>query len=499
MQLRSYQRQAISSLADAIRRGHRRVVLQAPTGSGKTVIGAALLQGALEKGRRALFSAHRLELVDQPYRKLVEAGLPEGKIGLRVGGDRKRRRDDAPLQIVSIDSIKPEDFSDKQLILIDEAHRAACRRYMLALEQAAPGAVVVGLTATPVRLDGKGLATAGFTEIVVVATPSELIEQGHIVDPTVWSVPTELLPVVEGVGITKGDYNLASLSLAVDRPDLYGHFVDHYAQRASGLRAVCFAVNRAHSRNIVDAFRAKGLRAEHVDGASRRKDRRNALDMLRRGELDVVSQCDLWIEGMDAPEVRCAILGRPTASLTIYLQSVGRVMRPYQGQPSIVLDHAGNALRHGLPSEDRVYSLDGVVRHSVRGPAIRRCPSCYLVMSPGKSSCPSCKHVFDDGKEELPTNYSPAQLRRIDPEGYQRYFWVQLWNRVYMDGKSPTWAKLEYERRFGSPSMLEVPPKPAVDMSPEARRKKHAELMKIASARVLPYEWVEERMRRIFG
>ena len=498
MDLRDYQLDAEDALREAVRAGHRRIIVQMPTGAGKTVFAGHIQMAVAGRGKRALFAAHRLELLEQPYKKLVDAGVDESLLSIRGGGERKRRRADAPLQICSIGSLKRGDFRGYDVIFIDEAHRAACKSYLDALEDVDPNTIIIGLTATPERLDGKGLDTAGFTVIIVAAQPSLLIERGYIVDPDVYTAPDHLLPDLSNVTIGE-DFAKKSTAVAVDRVELIGGIVEHYAKLGQGLPAISFAVNVPHSKNIVAMFEGVGIRAVHVDGGSRREIRSGALKDLREGRVRVVSQCDLWVEGLDEPELRVCIDGQPTASLTRHLQKAGRVMRPNRGLPSIILDHAGNTMRHGLPSEDRTYSLKGRPKGVPRIPSLRRCNKCYLIVKLSATKCHGCGQSL--GPEQVvQITYTPQQLAKIDPESFKHAYWNKLWLEAYEMGDNAHGVRRKYEKRFNAPPQGWDPPRrPPVDRSPQAMAKKREILWMIAKRNELPDQWVRDRLERIYG
>lgn len=497
---RLYQLEGIEGLRQAVRDSHRRIVLQLPTGGGKTVIAGTMILRTLARSNRCLFTAHRLELLSQPYKKLLEAGLDEQQMSIRAGNERKRRRPDAPLQIASIGSLKTGDFAGYDLIFIDEAHRAACKTYLDALASADPDTIIIGLTATPERLDGKGLATAGFTAIVVAALPSFLIEQGYIIDPSIWTVPDEMLPDLSNINVGEDcEYSTKALAKATNQVQLVGSIVEHYGKRAQGLAAIAFAVDVPHSMAIVDSLKGAGIRAVHVDGNTRKKHREQALIDLRDGRIDVVSQCDLWIEGLDEPRIRVGIFGKPTQSLTRHLQMCGRVMRPYYDYPAIILDHAGNTLRLGLPSEDRVYSLQGRPKGLPRESSLRRCKTCFLIVKPSAVNCPGCGELLS-AESRVQITYSPQQLRKLDPEGYKHYFFNKLWLQAYDEGNLAAWVRNQYTKRFNAPPQGWQPPtRPPIDESPEARKEKRSKLYMIAKRQGLGGDWVDEKMKRIYG
>ena len=500
MQLFDFQLDAYDALREAVAEGHRSIILQLPTGGGKTVVAAHLILNARQRDHRCLFVAHRVELIKQPYRKLIEHGVPEEDLGMRVGDEVKRKRLEAPVQIACINSLEPGDFAGFRLIIVDECHRACSRSYLEALAERDPNCIVIGLTATPERLDRRGLAEAGFTKIVVGALPSELVALGRIMEPTIWTVPDALLPNLDEVGIQGGDFEPKGLAKAVEKRELVGSIVDHYAKHGNERRAVAFATSISHSHAIAEMFNNAGIPARHIDGNSGAKLRETTLEDVKHGRLRVVSQCNLWIEGVDEPSLRCAILAKPTASVTVFLQSVGRVVRYFEGQESTVLDHAGNALRHGHPSEDRVYSLTGKSRPVNAASAMKRCPVCMLLVRISEQECPACGTPFEAGSMRRELRYTPQQLRLLDPEGYKQYFWNTLWNKAYTEGHLAGWVHAMYRTRFReAPGVWPLPPRPFVDDSPEARKAKRAHLQMIARVQGKSGAWVEQKMDRIFS
>ena len=495
-----FQSDGYEALRSAVREGHRAIIFQLPTGGGKTVVAGHMILRALARGKRCLFVAHRLELVEQPYAKLVEAGVNPLDIGVRVGGEKARRRLASPVQIACIDSLKPTDFAGFDLIVVDEAHRACSAGYLRALAHRDPHSVVIGLTATPERLDGRPLAQAGFTKIVVGALPSELIALERIVEPTMWTVPDTLLPDVSDAGIVGGEFDQKAVAKAVDRRELVGSAVEQYALRGNGRRAIAFCASIPHSLAMTEMFNAAGIPARHVDGNSTTTARKAALADLRSGAVRVVTQCNLWIEGLDEPRVRVAILAKPTASLMVYLQSIGRAVRWFEGQESTVLDHAGNALRHGHPSEDRMYSLEGRSKPASAASVMKRCDTCLLLVRRSTTVCSACGTEFPVASTKAPElAYTPQQLRVLDPKGYKRYFFNKLWIEAYEEGNLGGWVHNRYEARFGErPGLWPEPPKPPVDGSPKARKAKRAQLLLIARVQGKSEVWVDAKMARIF-
>lgn len=411
---RPYQERGVEAIRARLRAGVRRVLAQLPTGGGKTTVAAMIALGAIGKGKRVLFVAHRSEIVAQAYWRLVESGVPEtdcgvvmadGKIphpktGALVSGVRRG----APVQVGSVQTLaRRRPLPPADVVFIDEAHHAAADTWAtLVAHYEAAGATVVGLTATPERADGLGLRKL-FDALVPIATMSELVTAGYLVAPQVFTTPHR--PDLSDVKVTRGDYDVAELSRAMRTATLVGDLVDHWKRLAGGRSTVVFAVDTAHSREIVQAFCDAGVTAEHLDGATPKADRAAILARLASGETTVVSNCAVLTEGFDCPRVKCVALARPTKSLSLYLQMVGRGLRPWQDVSAIILDHAGSALEHGLPQEDREWSLDGRAT-----PRTRRCAGCKAPLSKRAKQCPACGLACADITEaEAVVRLCPAE------------------------------------------------------------------------------------------
>jgi DNA repair protein RadD len=382
--LRPYQDKAIEQLRQKIRAGKKRLVLCMPTGGGKTVVASAMVQSSNTHGYRSLFLAHRRELIDQTVEKLASFDIDCGVIMAK-----DRRRDDyLPVQVASVQTIvRRLDRKPKaNVIYLDECHHATSETYQRVLD-AYPDAIVIGLTATPWRSDKIGLEDI-FEDYVLACTPAELMALGALVeyDPFAYDAPD-----LHEVGITAGDFNQNDLELACNTKVLVGSIVREYKTHASGRRAIVFPVNIVHSLHLVDEFRAAGYTAEHVDCNTPAEQRKQAMQRFRTGDLTLLSSVGVLTEGFDAPAAEVCILARPTKSLGLHIQMVGRVLRPSpdtgKGR-ALIHDHAGNFLRHGLIEEERSYALRATP-NSVR--ALHTCPACHKIFASTKEGrCPHC-------------------------------------------------------------------------------------------------------------
>lgn len=484
--LRPYQIDAIERVRQRYRRGERSVLLCAPTGAGKTVIGASVIAGALERGSRVVFLAHRRELIRQTYNKLIDAGVSHDDVGVVMAGVGLESRGAAergwaarpaaPIQVASIDTLRARPARPPaDLVIIDEAHRALAATYQRATAEWYPGARVLGLTATPVRADGRGLGDL-FASLEIVASVAELVAAGYLVEPRVWSAPRD--PDLSRVRVRGGDYDARQLGEAMSGRELVGDIVQHWAERAGGRRTVVFASSVEHSRQITARFVAAGARAEHLDGSMHADDRDAVLGRLASGETEIVSNCEVLCEGWDQPAVKCLILARPTKSVGLYLQQAGRVLRPWRDTSCVILDHAGNALEHGLPQAPREWSLEGKRKRDAakRLSPVATCHGCRAVLPVGTRVCPACgTELVASGGSRAPLEEAPGELVELRPmsEADYREAWVALvaeWreaNATRRVPRAPGWCWHEYRRRYHRGPPAGVAPPRRSDMGEE--------------------------------
>ena len=315
--LRPFQAAALDRVRELLRAGIRRVLLVSPTGSGKTTIAAAVIDGARAKQGAVLFLAHRRELIDQCSARLDGAGVEHGVI--QAGHPRALPA--LPVQVASVQTLARRGLRPRAtLIIVDEAHHARANTDEEIFSSYGPDIPILGLSATPWRLDGRGLGEM-FKEVVVAARVRELIAQGYLVSYTGFAYDT---PDLRQVKKTGSDYNERALELVMEGSKLAGNIIEQWLKHAAGKRTVVFAVSIAHSQHLVERFRAAGVAAEHVDGTMQARDRAAILGRLASGETTVVSNVNVLTEGWDLPQLEVCILARPTLSVGLYLQMVGR-------------------------------------------------------------------------------------------------------------------------------------------------------------------------------
>lgn len=444
--VRPYQDGAIERVRGAIRQGKRRIMLTLPTGAGKTLTAAWVIAAALAKGKRSLFVAHRLELIDQTVSTFARLGVLS--VGVIRAAD-KRADLEQPIQVASIQTLARRVQQPFDLVVIDEAHRSVASTYTKHLFDRHPQAVFIGLSATPCRADGRPLGSH-FEELVVGARYSQLIAEGHLVAPRVYSTP--VLPDMTTVRTTAGDFNQADLEEAVNRGALIGDLVTQWSKHPRQ-RTVVFAVSVAHSLEIVRTFRAAGVRAEHLDGKTPEDERRAILQRLASYETELVSNVGVLCEGWDMPSCKTLILARPTKSLGLFMQMAGRTLRPWEGVDSLILDHGGNVDRHGLPHEDRDWSLSTRQKKRSGAPAVKACPACFAFVAASVRTCPHCSHVFVVTSAEGPDDAEPVPvdlaLRTLEGDDAKLAYFRAQAKKARERGWKPGAVMHVYRERWG--------------------------------------------------
>jgi superfamily II DNA or RNA helicase len=240
------------------------------------------------------------------------------------------------------------------LIVVDECHHCPANSYQTIID-AYPDAIILGLTATPCRGDGRGLGGI-FQTIIETPQVAELVEKGFLVKTRVYA---PVIPDLKGVRIQAGDYAENQLADRMDRPQLIGDIVTHWHKYGEGRRTVAFAVNVAHSIHMRDEFIKSGVHAEHIEGTTPKDERDATLARLASGEVELVTNCMVLTEGWDMPEVGCCILARPTKKMGLYRQMIGRVLRPAPNKAdAIILDHSGAVFKHGFAEDYVEWTLD---------------------------------------------------------------------------------------------------------------------------------------------
>jgi DNA repair protein RadD len=383
-ELRPVQVEWIGEISAAFRAGPR-VLAQAPTGFGKTVCFAEMVRRTSERGHTAVVVAHRIEIVRQIGAALERAGVPFGWAlpGMPTPDDR------IIVGMVQTIANRVERMQRPTLLVIDEAHHATAGSYQR-IAKAWAGCFILGVSASPQRTDGRGMGDC-FDHLVIGPAVQRLIDDGYLSAFTYLAPPKKI--DLSSVRVRAGDYAQEQLAAAMDTPGVTGDAVEHYAKHLAGRPAIAFCVSVEHAKHVAEQFAAAGWLADSVDGSTDPDVRADRIAAIGDGRLNVLSSCDIISEGTDIPVVAGAILLRPTKSLIVYLQQVGRVLRPKPDKSrAIILDHVGNVFEHGLPTQPREWTLQGRTKREA-APPVKQCMQCYACHAPAPS-CPSCGHVY---------------------------------------------------------------------------------------------------------
>lgn len=418
MQLRPYQQQMIDETRDALRSCNS-VLLQGPTGCGKTALTVSMMGTAAGRGKSSMFLVHRQELLDQTSRALWDQRLEHGMI---ASGKMMSR---VPVNVASVQTLvrRLDKVDVPDLVVIDEAHRAAASTYSRIIEafkERNPAMKVVGLTASPQRTDGKGLKDL-FETLVSGPTVRQLIDAGYLADYELLAPPSQA--DISAVKTRMGDYAKDDLEEAMDKPAIIGDAVSHYQAIAKGKRCAVFCVSRKHSRHVCEQYLSAGIPAEHVDGETPTAERKAIVARFVHGETLVLCSVELFIEGFDCPGIEVVQMLRPTQSVVVYLQAIGRALRPAPGKDrAIILDHVNNWERHGLPDDDREWSLEGKKKGKRKAqdeqPSLNvtQCPApCFTIFRKAEGACPKCGRAVDGGgRREM--EVVDGELERVDTD-----------------------------------------------------------------------------------
>jgi len=430
---RPYQDKAIDDVAAEFEAGYRSVCLTAPTGAGKTVIFTKIAELASVHGTRTVILVHRDSLMTQAAAKLRECGIPYSLIapGHSFYGDK--------VSIASVQTlVRRLGQYNFDFIITDEGHHGTSPTYRKIYDHYA-SAHILAVTATPCRTDGRGLNEV-YQRLVLGPTIRELINDGYLVEPIPYG-PKHALSL-DNVATRMGDYDLHQLADVMDNRSITGDAVQHYRELCPGKPAVAFCVNVKHAEDVANEFCAGGFNAASVDGKMPLSEIRRRIAGLGDGSIQVLTSCDLVSEGVDVPHLAAIIGLRPTKSLTVYIQQIGRGLRPIYSQgfdldtragriasiaasikpTCLVIDHAANTFKFGSADEDREWTLEGKPKRAGNKNAVvniqaRQCPQCYRVHARA-SVCPECGYVYE--VETSTPEITDGKLSIIDKEALSR-------------------------------------------------------------------------------
>lgn len=414
--LRPYQASLVADIYSQWESGNRCVLAQLPTGGGKTHVFTHIAKTCCLDGKRVLVVAHREELITQAGGKLSTAtGEPVGIIKAGFPFEPKRQ-----IQVASIQTLvnRLDEVGDFDLVVIDECHRSIAASYRAILGHY-PNALQLGVSATPVRSDGSGFDDV-FDSLVCGPTVRELIELGHLCRYRLIADAQQM--TTKGVKTTAGEYNQKQLAEVNDAVQLAGSIVGSYLGHCQGKKAIVFALNCEHSRAIAAAYNAAGIPALHLDGNSTPDERKAGLATFAAGDIQVLCNVGLFTEGFDLPAIEVVQIARPTKSVSLWLQMLGRGLRTAPGKTeALLLDHTDNWQRLGTPTRPRIWTLDG------------------LEVEPRETVRKANGEVEE--VEPVVIEESPAILQEVEVDPLEEWFdaWSEMVEMQQQRGYKPGW------------------------------------------------------------
>jgi DNA repair protein RadD len=467
--LHDYQVNGVQGIGFEFKRGYKAVLYVLATGAGKTFTFTWMAAQAAEKGRRVLLLAPRKEILGQISAALSLWDTAHGIISPSAKPTHH------PVQVAMVQTLANRIKLDRNgrfkfdFVIIDEAHHATDDSTWGAILRHNSEAKILGVTATPCRLDGKGLGVGHggpFEAMVIGPSTQGLIDMGRLVRPVVYA--PEHSVDLSGIKKRGGDYVRGDLAARMDQAALTGDAVLHYRRHCDRQPAIAFTVTVEHAGHVVEQFKASGYQAAVLTGSTPDKERAAMIRDLGAGHLHVLASCNVVSEGTDIPNVMAAILLRPTASYALAMQQMGRALRVCPGKDrAIILDHAGNCHRHGLPTEPVEWSLSGMRRKSRSD--LKPCFDCQSLIPVRARSCPACGKMFagrgredprHEVQDELPlvrsgelvelTPELRAKLRRWRIEQERQARTLDDFKRIAQAcGYKPGWARFRYEELRG--------------------------------------------------
>jgi superfamily II DNA or RNA helicase len=454
MELRGYQKSLIETLRSRLAGGKRRPVVQAPTGAGKTVIAAAIVNMARQRGKKVIFAVPSLSLIDQTVERFTQNGIFDVAV---MQGMHELTDASQPVQVCSVQTLARRTIPLVDLVLVDECHQMFKLYDDWMNRPEWQGVPFIGLTATPWA---KGMGAKGrWDDLIVCTTTQELITDGTLSDFKVFA-PAH--PDLTGVQIQAGDYKVDQLGAAMDKKNLVADIVTTWMEKAEDRPTICFAVNRAHAKSIQLEFQEAGVACAYLDGFSDLEERAKVFRQFKTGEVKIISNVGVLTTGFDS-DVRCIILARPTRSEILYTQMIGRGLRKAEGKDHcLILDHSDTTLKLGFVTELGRETLDdGTARRQTterKQPLPKECPKCTFLRPPKLQQCPACgfkpearsQIACDDGElYELTKDKKLTVKQQKYTMAEKQIFYSELLLHAHLRGYKSGWAYFAYKDRFG--------------------------------------------------
>ncbi len=412
--------------------GDRRFLLHDFTVTHNTVMFSYFTSEIIKKGKTVIIVAHREELLNQISETLTKFNVPHGFIAANRIYDNKYQ-----VHVASVFTLVRRMYGVRRpdVIITDEAHHCSKESSWGRVFSFFDKAWRIGVTATPCRLSGEPLSDV-FDDMILGPSMQQLISIGALSKYKIFAPPGVSL---SGLHTRMGDFITSELVQVVDKPSITGSAINEYIKHAHGKRAIVFCCSVEHAKNVAEQFKKHNFSAGCIDGSMESDDRKKLVADFTAGKTQIMTSISVVSEGFDLPAIECAIMLRPTQSLSMWIQTSGRALRPHTNKEyAIILDHAGNCERHGMPDEEREWTLDGAEKNrgdgKSKGPSVRICPKCFGAGYSVNTVCAYCGHVFEVESREL--NEVDGELVEVDAAMIAK-------KKRVMQGRAQTLQELE--------------------------------------------------------
>ena len=420
--LRNYQQETVDNIYQSMKQGNRRIIVQQPPRTGKTVIMAEIARKTTDKGNRVMFIIHRKEVLAQ-----AKATFEQQNVNMGL----------ATMGMVQTLTRRVNKLTEPQLILIDEAHHAISNSYRRIIDTF-PNAYILYFTATPIRTGHDQLDQ--IADDIIVGKSIKWLTEHHFLAPFHYYG----LGDIDRSKLRKqnGDYSSQSMDEAISH-QIYGHIVQQYQRLANGKQAVVYCHSIESAKKVTEQFTQAGITAAEIDGDTDTKARDRLVQKFRNQELTILANVNLFTEGVDLPNVDCVIMARPTSSLALYLQFSMRCLNPREGKTAVIIDHVDNFLNFGLPSSDRNWS-EAIVTKDKRkaksntdnGPAIAQCNYCFGTFYRDQAKdnrCPLCGHELrEENKDYKIVNVDLQEIKENQAVEHRKKMIQRILNNQVM-------------------------------------------------------------------
>lgn len=394
--LRNYQQEAINKARQAFADGFKAVCLVLPCRSGKSVLAAYIAKTNTDRKRRVLFLVHRIELCEQITETFVKFGVD--------------------MNYCSVDMVQTvtnhtDEIDEPYIIITDEAHHSLCKTYRK-IYDTFPSAYKIYFTATPVRLDGRGLDE--ICDTLVVGTTCGWLQENAYLSYYDYYAPT--LADFSDCRKARGDFVKSEVHNRMSSKKIYGDVIKHYKELCNGKKAIAYCASVEHSKTMCEEFNANGIPAAHIDSKTPKTERKMIMDAFRSGEIMILCNYEIVGEGLDVPDCEVCLLLRATASLTLFVQMACRCLTYYKNKRAIILDFVGNYTRFGMPTQDREWQLKGGYKRERQSNddgtyKIRVCKNCFGTFETA-DICPYCNTPYVTPKKEI-EQIKEARLEKV--------------------------------------------------------------------------------------